>query len=74
MALMLKNARLIDPQVGLDEVADVLIRDGVIVEVGHNLTMEKGCLPTGVTIVAPAGSTAHEYAQKVGHPFEELGK
>lgn len=42
MALMLRNARLIDPQVGLDEVADVLVRDGVVVEVGHDLVMEKG--------------------------------
>ena len=42
MALMLKNARLIDPQIGLDDVADILIRDGKIVEVGHDLTMEKG--------------------------------
>ncbi|MBR5259280.1 MAG: dihydroorotase [Eggerthellaceae bacterium] len=38
MALILRNARLIDPQVGLDEVADLLIRDGRIVEVGHDLT------------------------------------
>lgn len=42
MALMLKNARCIDPQVGLDEVCDILIRDGKIVEVGHDLVMEKG--------------------------------
>lgn len=42
MALMLKNARLVDPQVGIDEVADVLIRDGRIVEIGHDLVMEKG--------------------------------
>ena len=42
MALMLKNARLIDPQIGLDDVADILIRDGKIVEVGHDLAMEKG--------------------------------
>ena len=42
MALMLKGARLIDPQVGLDEVADILIRDGRIVEIGHDLVMEKG--------------------------------
>ena len=42
MALMLKNARLIDPQVGLDEVADILIRDGKIVEIGHDLDMPKG--------------------------------
>ena len=42
MALMLRNARVIDPQVDLDEVCDILIRDGKIVEVGTNLTMEKG--------------------------------
>ncbi|MCI9627932.1 MAG: dihydroorotase [Eggerthellaceae bacterium] len=42
MALMLKGARLVDPQVGLDEVADILIRDGVIVEIGHDLEMPKG--------------------------------
>ncbi|MCD8316936.1 MAG: amidohydrolase family protein, partial [Eggerthellaceae bacterium] len=42
MALMLKGARLIDPQVDLDEVADILIRDGKIVEIGHDLEMPKG--------------------------------
>ena len=42
MALMLRNARLIDPQVGLDEVADILIRDGRIVEIGCDLEMPKG--------------------------------
>jgi dihydroorotase len=42
MALLLKNAHLIDPQVGLNEVADILIRDGKIVEIGHDLVLEKG--------------------------------
>lgn len=42
MALMLKGARCIDPQVSLDEVCDILIRDGKIVEVGHDLEMPKG--------------------------------
>ena len=42
MALLLKNAHVIDPQVGLNEVADIVIRDGKIVEVGQNLTIEKG--------------------------------
>lgn len=42
MALLLKNARVIDPQVGLDEVTDVVVRDGKIVEVGKGLTIEKG--------------------------------
>lgn len=42
MALMLRGARVIDPQVGLDEVCDILIRDGRIVEVGHDLVLSKG--------------------------------
>ena len=42
MALLLKNAHIIDPQVGLNEVADIVIRDGKIVEVGQNLSIEKG--------------------------------
>lgn len=42
MALLLKGARVIDPQVGLDEVCEILVRDGKIVEVGQNLTMPKG--------------------------------
>ena len=42
MALLLKGARVIDPQVGLDEVCEVLVRDGRVVEVGHDLEMPKG--------------------------------
>ncbi len=42
MALLLKGARVIDPQVGLDDVVDVLVRDGRIVEVGRDLSMSKG--------------------------------
>ncbi len=42
MALLLKNAHVIDPQVGLNEITDILVRDGRIVEIGRNLTMEKG--------------------------------
>jgi dihydroorotase len=34
MALLLKNARCIDPSVGMDALQDILIRDGVIVEIG----------------------------------------
>lgn len=42
MALLLKGARLVDPSVGLDEVADMIVRDGVIVEIGQNLSIPKG--------------------------------
>ena len=42
MALLLKNAHVIDSQVGLNETADILIRDGKIVEIGQGLSLEKG--------------------------------
>lgn len=42
MALLLKGARLIDPSLSLDGVCDVVIRDGKIVEVGENLSIDKG--------------------------------
>ena len=37
MALLLKNARVIDPQVDLDGIYDVLVNEGVIVNVGADL-------------------------------------
>lgn len=42
MALLLKNARIIDPQVGIDQIADIVVRDGKIAEVGSNLEIPKG--------------------------------
>lgn len=72
MALMLKNARLIDPQVGLDEVADILVRDGKIVEVGHNLSMPKGQVVdlTG-KILVPGLVDMHVHLREPGYEQKE---
>lgn len=37
MALLLKNVHAVDPQVGLDEVCDILIEDGKISQVGKGI-------------------------------------
>ena len=37
MALLCRNARLIDPQVGLDEVCDLLVDGQRIEKVGHDI-------------------------------------
>lgn len=42
MALLLKNAHLIDPQVGIDDVCDIVVRDGHIAEIGKDLSIPKG--------------------------------
>ncbi len=72
MALMLKGARCIDPQVGLDEVCDILIRDGKIVEVGHDLSMEKGEERdlTG-KIVVPGLVDMHVHLREPGYEQKE---
>lgn len=42
MALLLENVRCIDPAVGLDKVANIAIKDGVIVEVSPDADIAKG--------------------------------
>ncbi len=67
MALLLKNAHVIDPQVGLNETADILIRDGKIVEVGQNLAMEKGVeRDLGGKIVVPGLVDMHVHLREPG--------
>lgn len=67
MALLLKNAHVIDPQVGIDEVCEILIRDGKIVEVGHNLTMAKGVeRDLGGKIVVPGLVDVHVHLREPG--------
>lgn len=72
MALMLKGARFIDPQVGLDEVCDMLIRDGRIVELGHDLDMPKGVeRDLGGKIVVPGLVDCHVHFRDPGLEYKE---
>ena len=72
MALLLKNAHVIDPQVGLDETCEVLIRDGVIVEVGRNLSMPKGVeRDLGGKVVVPGLVDMHVHLRDPGQEYKE---
>ncbi len=72
MALLLKNAHLIDPQVGIDEVCEILIRDGVIVEIGHDLEMKKGIeRDLGGKIVVPGLVDMHVHLRDPGQEYKE---
>lgn len=72
MALLLRGGRVVDPAVGLDSVTDVLIRDGVIVEVGDGLKMPKGEVVdcTG-TIILPGLVDVHTHLREPGREDEE---
>jgi dihydroorotase len=72
MALLLRNARFIDPQVGLDEVCDMLIRDGRIVEVGHDLDMPKGVeRDLSGKVVVPGLVDIHVHLRDPGYEYKE---
>ena len=72
MALLLKNAHVIDPQVGLNEVCEILIRDGKIVEVGHDLSMPKGVeRDLGGKIVMPGLVDIHVHLRDPGQEYKE---
>ncbi|TLM97692.1 MAG: dihydroorotase, partial [Actinobacteria bacterium] len=72
MALLLKNGRVIDPAVGLDEVADIVIRDGVIVEIGKDLSIPKGeTVECAEKIVLPGLVDVHTHLREPGYEYKE---
>lgn len=72
MALLLKNVHAIDPQVGLNETCEILIRDGKIVEVGHDLVMEKGVeRDLGGKVLVPGLVDIHVHLRDPGQEYKE---
>ncbi|MCE5203737.1 MAG: dihydroorotase [Coriobacteriales bacterium] len=72
MALLLKNGRVVDPSKGTDEVADIVIRDGVIVEIGHDLTIPKGeTLDVSEKVILPGLVDLHTHLREPGREDEE---
>ena len=72
MALLLKNCHAIDPQVGLDETCEILVRDGRIVEVGHGLSMPKGVeRDLGGKVVVPGLVDMHVHLREPGFEQKE---
>ncbi len=72
MALLLRGGRVVDPVAGLDEVCDVLIRDGVIVEIGPDLKMPKGVtVECAEKVVLPGLVDPHVHAREPGREDEE---
>ena len=63
---------MIDPQVGLNETADILIRDGKIVEIGQGLSLEKGVeRDLAGKIVVPGLVDMHVHLREPGFEQKE---
>jgi len=62
----------VDPATGLDEVADIIIRDGVIAEIGHDLTIPKGeTLDVSEKVVLPGLVDIHTHLREPGREDKE---
>jgi dihydroorotase len=72
VALLLRGGHVIDPAAGLDEVADIVIRDGAIVEIGQGLTIPKGeTVDVSGKIVLPGLVDVHVHLREPGREDEE---
>ena len=72
VALLLKGARLIDPAVDLDQIADIVVRDGLIAEVGPDLSIPKGqIIDLGNKIITPGFVDMHVHLREPGYEYKE---
>lgn len=70
-AILIRGGRVIDPANGVDGVQDVLLRDGVVAEVGRNLGAPAGVhvIEAGGLVVTPGLVDLHAHLREPG--FEE---
>ena len=72
MALLLKHVRAVDPAVGLDETCDVIMRDGLIVEIGQDLAIPKGeTVECAEKVLLPGLVDVHTHLRQPGREDEE---
>jgi dihydroorotase len=72
VALLLKNGRVVDPAAGLDEVCDIVVRDGVIAEIGKDLRIPKGeTIDLSEKVVLPGLVDVHVHLREPGREDEE---
>jgi dihydroorotase len=72
LALLLRNARMVDPALGLDSVGDIIIRDGLIAEIGTDLKIAKGeTVDCSEKVVLPGLADVHTHLREPGREDEE---
>lgn len=72
MKSLIKNARVIDPAVGLDEVVDILIDGETIARIGHELPEEGAViLDREGSVVVPGLADVHVHLREPGQEYKE---
>jgi dihydroorotase len=72
VALLLKGGRVVDAAAGLDAVLDIVVRDGVIVEIGEDLTIPKGeTIDCAEKVLLPGLVDVHVHLREPGREYKE---
>ena len=72
MALLLKGGRVVDAAAGIDMVADVIVKDGVITAVGTDLKLEKGeTVDCTEKVILPGLADVHVHLREPGQEYKE---
>jgi dihydroorotase len=73
MNLLIKGGRLIDPSQGIDDTMDILIADGVVLELGQGLTAPEGtqAIDAAGLIVTPGLIDMHVHLRDPGLEYKE---
>lgn len=73
MNLLIKGGRLVDPSQGIDDTMDILIADGVVLELGHGLTAPVGTqsIDAAGLIVTPGLIDMHVHLRDPGLEYKE---
>ncbi len=71
--MLLRNGRVVDPARGLDETADVLVRDGLIQSVARGIAAEPGArvMELEGKLVVPGLIDMHVHLREPGREDEE---
>jgi dihydroorotase len=72
-SMLLSGGRLVDSESGLDEVADLLVRDGSVSAIGHDLEVPTGTTVVDCTekVVMPGLVDPHVHLREPGREDEE---
>ena len=73
MSLLIRHGRVINPATKLDTVADVLVQDGVIRQIGPGLPAPEGAevVDAAGKIVCPGLIDIHVHLREPGHEYKE---
>jgi dihydroorotase len=72
VALLLRGGRVVDAAAGIDAVLDIVVRDGLIVGVGEDLTIEKGdTIECAEKVILPGLADIHVHLRDPGQEYKE---